>query len=88
MAIPEGDEGRKFDSFYAELPPERYVLAGAAIPGRWGGWGRGERGEGEGGERGRGRRGKGSKLYLTIHRHHQNDFCIEMGSDERHFYAL
>ena len=39
MAIPEGDEGRKFDSFYAGLLPERYVLAGAAIPGRLGGGG-------------------------------------------------
>ena len=24
---------------------------------------------------------------LTIHCHHQNDFCIEVGSDENHFYV-
>ena len=24
-------------------------------------------------------------IYLTLHRHHQNDFCIKMGSDENHF---
>ena len=27
----------------------------------------------------------GGKLYLTLHSHHQNDFCIKMGSDESHF---
>ena len=25
------------------------------------------------------------RLYLTIHCHHQDDSCIKMGSDERHF---
>ena len=25
------------------------------------------------------------RLYLTLHCHHQNDSCIKMGSDERHF---
>ena len=25
------------------------------------------------------------ELYLTLNRHHQNDFCIQMGSDESHF---
>ena len=23
-------------------------------------------------------------IYLSLHRHHQNDFCIKMGSDESH----
>ena len=40
------------------------------------------------GEEGKGvwRWGKGGGvIYLTLHCHHQNDFCIKMGSDERHF---
>ena len=24
-------------------------------------------------------------IYLWLHRHHQNDSCIKMGSDERYF---
>ena len=24
-------------------------------------------------------------IYLVLHCHHQNDSCIEMGSDESHF---
>ena len=24
-------------------------------------------------------------MYLSVHCHHQNDFCIKMGSDESHF---
>ena len=24
-------------------------------------------------------------IYLSLHCHHQNDFCIRVGSDERHF---
>ena len=24
-------------------------------------------------------------VYLSLHCHHQNDFCIKMGSDESHF---
>ena len=24
-------------------------------------------------------------IYLSLHCHHQNDFCIKMGSDEIHF---
>ena len=24
------------------------------------------------------------RLYITVHRHHQNDFCIKMGSDYMH----
>ena len=29
--------------------------------------------------------GKGEIIYLSLHCHHQNDFCSEMGSDENHF---
>ena len=25
------------------------------------------------------------RLYSTLHCHHHNDFCIQMGSDESHF---
>ena len=25
------------------------------------------------------------ELYLSLHCHHQNDFCTKMGSDESHF---
>ena len=39
--------------------------------------GRGERGYGGGGER--------EIIYLSLHCHHQNKFCIRMGSDESHF---
>ena len=24
-------------------------------------------------------------IYLSLHCHHQNDFCLTMGSDENHF---
>ena len=24
-------------------------------------------------------------IYISLHCHHQNDFCIKMGSDESHF---
>ena len=24
-------------------------------------------------------------IYLSLHFHHQNDFCIKVGSDESHF---
>ena len=24
-------------------------------------------------------------IYLSLHFHHQNDFCIKMGSDKSHF---
>ena len=30
-------------------------------------------------------RGEREIIYLSLHRHHQNDFCIQMGSDESHF---
>ena len=23
-------------------------------------------------------------IYLSVHRHHQNNFCVKMGSDESH----
>ena len=33
--------------------------------------------------------GEEGDLYLSLHRHHQNDFCIKRGSDESHFnYSL
>ena len=28
---------------------------------------------------------KGDYIYLLLHSHHQNDFCIKVDSDERHF---
>ena len=30
-------------------------------------------------------RGEGDYIYLSLHCHHQNDFCIKMGSDVSHF---
>ena len=42
---------------------------------RDGKWGGGGGGGGEGGK----------VIYLSLHCHHQNDFCIKMGSDESHF---
>ena len=32
--------------------------------------------------------GEGDYIYLSLHRHHQNDFCIKVGSDESHFNVL
>ena len=29
--------------------------------------------------------GRGAIIYLSLHCHHQNDFCIKMGSEESHF---
>ena len=29
--------------------------------------------------------GERETIYLSLHCHHQNDFCIKMGSDESHF---
>ena len=29
--------------------------------------------------------GKREIIYLSLHCHHQNDFCIKMDSDESHF---
>ena len=37
------------------------------------------------GGRGYGGGGKREIIYLSLHCHHQNDFCIKMGSDESHF---
>ena len=34
-----------------------------------------------------GGRGGGGATYLSLDFHHQNDFCITMGSDESHFYV-
>ena len=28
---------------------------------------------------------EGGIVYLSLHYHHRNDFCIKMGSDESHF---
>ena len=43
----------------------------------------GEKGVREYGGGGRGR----EIIYLSLHCHHQNDSCIEIGSDECHFYV-
>ena len=32
--------------------------------------------------------GEGDYIYLSLHCHHQNDFCIRMGSDESYFNVL
>ena len=37
------------------------------------------------GGRGYGGGGKREIIYLSLHCHHQNDFCIKVGSDESHF---
>ena len=29
--------------------------------------------------------GKRESIYLSLHRHHQNDSCIKVGSNESHF---
>ena len=29
--------------------------------------------------------GVGEIIYLSLHCHHQNDLCINVGSDESHF---
>ena len=41
----------------------------------------------DGGEGGKGVWSWGERdiIYLSLHCHHQNDFCIKMGSDESHF---
>ena len=31
--------------------------------------------------------GPGDYIYLSLHCHHQNDSCIEMGSDVSHFHV-
>ena len=37
------------------------------------------------GEKGVWRLGNREIIYLSLHRHHQNDSCIKMGSDESYF---
>ena len=44
----------------------------------------GETGDGGGGG-GLWRWGEREIIYLSLHCHHQNDFCIKVGSDESHF---
>ena len=44
----------------------------------------GETGWGGGGQ-GVWRWGKREIIYLSLHCHHQNDFCMKVGSDESHF---
>ena len=34
---------------------------------------------------GGGMEGEREIIYLSLHCHHQNDFCIKVGSDESHF---
>ena len=41
--------------------------------------------DGEKGGRGVWRWGKREIKYLSLHCHHQNDFCIKVGSGESHF---
>ena len=41
--------------------------------------------DGEKGEGGLEVGGKRESIYLSLHCHHQNDSCIKMGRDERHF---
>ena len=40
--------------------------------------------DGEKGGKGVWRWGEREIIYLSLHCHHQNDFCIKMGSDESH----
>ena len=54
----------------------RFIRNGEKEGCRWGGGGGGGR---ECGKR------KRETIYLSLHCHHQNDFCIRMGSDESHF---
>ena len=37
------------------------------------------------GEKGVWRWGEREIIYLSLHCHHQNDFCIKMGTNENHF---
>ena len=41
--------------------------------------------DGENGGKGVWRWGKREIIYLSLHCHHQNDFCIKVGSDKSHF---
>ena len=51
----------------------RFIRDGEKVGGRGGGGGE----YGGGAER--------AIIYLSLHCHYQNDFCIKMGSDESHF---
>ena len=33
-------------------------------------------------------RGEGEIIYLSLHCHQQNDFCIKVGSDKSHFNVV
>ena len=44
-------------------------------------------GEKRGGGEGVWRREEREIIYLSQHCHHQNDFCIKMGTDESHFHV-
>ena len=44
--------------------------------------------DGEKGGRGYGGGGKSEIIYLSLHCHHKNDFCIKMGSGESHVNVL
>ena len=41
--------------------------------------------DGEKGGEGVWRWGEREIIYLSLHCHHQNDFCVKVGSDESHF---
>ena len=41
--------------------------------------------DGEKGRKGVWRWGKRENIYLSLHCHHQNGYCIKMGSNESHF---
>ena len=45
-------------------------------------------GDGENGGKGVWRWGKRKIIYLSLHCHHQNYFCIKTGSAESHFNVL
>ena len=45
----------------------------------------GEKGGGGGGGLEVGGRGEREIIHLSLHCHHQNGYCIKMGSDESHF---
>ena len=45
-------------------------------------------GQGEGQGKGVWRWGKREIIYLSLHRHRQNDSCVKMGSDESRFNVL
>ena len=43
--------------------------------------------DGEKGGKGVWRWGENEIIYLSLHCHHQTDFCIKVGSDESHFHV-